>query len=132
MLDFISFIIKLIFGGLLGAVCNYNKNKTNQIKDLFIGSFIGIIGTISTYFSMVFDSESLSFLIGSMIITSLYITKTFLDQNKIKMGINELIALFVGWFVGIGYILHGIILTLFLTLFLFNFKSKRSEDLDNT
>lgn len=132
MLDFISFIIKLIFGGLLGAVCNYNKNKTNEIKDLFIGSFIGIIGTISTYFSMVFDSESLSFLIGSMIITSLYITKTFLDQNKIKMGINELIALFVGWFVGIGYILHGIILTLFLTFFLFNFISKRSEDLDNT
>ena len=132
MLDFISFIIKLIFGGFLGAVCNYNKNKTNQIKDLFIGSFIGIIGTISTYFSMVFDSESLSFLIGSMIITSLYITKIFLDQNKIKMGINELIALFVGWFVGIGYILHGIILTLFLIFFLFNFISKRSEDLDNT
>ena len=132
MLDFISFIIKLIFGGLLGAVCNYNKNKTNEIKDLFIGSFIGIIGTISTYFSMVFDSESLSFLIGSMIITSLYITKTFLDQNKIKMGINELIALFVGWFVGIGYILHGIILTLVLIFFLFNFMSKKSEDLDNT
>ncbi|MED5474986.1 MAG: hypothetical protein VX770_03060 [Candidatus Neomarinimicrobiota bacterium] len=132
MLDFLSFIIKLIFGGLLGAVCNYNKNKTNEIKDLFIGSFIGIIGTISTYFSMVFDSESLSFLIGSMIITSLYITKTFLEQNKIKMGINELIALFVGWFVGIGYILHGIILTLVLIFFLFNFMSKRSEDLDNT
>ena len=132
MLDFISFIIKLIFGGLLGAVCNYNKNKTNEIKDLFIGSFIGIIGTISTYFSMVFDSESLSFLIGSMIITSLYITKTFLEQNKIKMGINELIALFVGWFVGIGYILHGIILTLVLIFFLFNFMSKKSEDLDNT
>ena len=132
MLDFLSFIIKLIFGGLLGAVCNYNKNKTNEIKDLFIGSFIGIIGTISTYFSMVFDSESLSFLIGSMIITSLYITKTFLDQNKIKMGINELIALFVGWFVGIGYILHGIILTLVLIFFLFNFMSKKSEDLDNT
>lgn len=132
MLDFLSFIIKLIFGGLLGAVCNYNKNKTNEIKDLFIGSFIGIIGTISTYFSMVFDSESLSFLIGSMIITSLYITKTFLEQNKIKMGINDLIALFVGWFVGIGYILHGIILTLVLIFFLFNFMSKRSEDLDNT
>lgn len=132
MLDFLSFIIKLIFGGLLGAVCNYNKNKTNEIKDLFIGSFIGIIGTISTYFSMVFDSESLSFLIGSMIITSLYITKTFLEQNKIKMGINELIALFVGWFVGIGYILHGIILTLVLIFFLFNFMSKKSEDLDNT
>ncbi len=132
MLDFLSFIIKLIFGGLLGAVCNYNKNKTNEIKDLFIGSFIGIIGTISTYFSMVFDSESLSFLIGSMIITSLYITKTFLEQNKIKMGINELIALFVGWFVGIGYIFHGIILTLVLIFFLFNFMSKRSEDLDNT
>jgi hypothetical protein len=132
MLDFLSFIIKLIFGGLLGAVCNYNKDKTNEIKDLFIGSFIGIIGTISTYFSMVFDSESLSFLIGSMIITSLYITKTFLEQNKIKMGINELIALFVGWFVGIGYILHGIILTLVLIFFLFNFMSKRSEDLDNT
>ena len=132
MLDFLSFIIKLIFGGLLGAVCNYNKNKTNEIKDLFIGSFIGIIGTISTYFSMVFDSESLSFLIGSMIITSLYITKTFLEQNKIKMGINDLIALFVGWFVGIGYILHGIILTLVLIFFLFNFMSKKSEDLDNT
>ena len=132
MLEFIGFIIKLIFGGLLGGVCNYNKEESsNEVSNLFTGALIGIIGTISTSFALSTNYNNSGFLLGIMIIASIFIFKTILEQQNAKIGIRELFALIIGWFVGIGNILHAIVLTIFLIFFLIRFTENKNEDLDN-
>ena len=133
MLEFIGFIIKLIFGGLLGAICNYDKDilSNNEVSHLFSGALIGIIGTISTSFALSANPNNLGFLLGLMILASIFLFKTILDQLNIKIGIRELFSLIIGWFVGIGNIFHAIILTIFLIFFLIRFTENRNEDLDD-
>ena len=132
MLEFIGFIIKIIFGGLLGGICNYNKEESsNEVSNLFTGALIGIIGTISTSFALSTNSDNSGFLLGIMIIASIFIFKTILEQQNAKIGIRELFALIIGWFVGIGNILHAIVLTIFLIFFLIRFTENKNEDLDN-
>ena len=132
MLEFIGFIIKIIFGGLLGGICNYNKEESsNEVSNLFTGALIGIIGTISTSFALSTNSDNSGFLLGIMIIASIFIFKTILEQQNAKIGIRELFALIIGWFVGIGNILHAIVLTIFLIFFLIRFTENKNEDVDN-
>ena len=132
MLEFIGFIIKLIFGGLLGGVCNYNREETsNEVSNLFTGVLIGIIGTISTSFALSKNFDNSSFLLGIMIIASILLSKTILNQQNTKVGVREIFALIIGWFVGIGNILHAIVLTIFLIFFLIRFTENKNEELEN-
>ena len=131
MLEFIGFIIKLIFGGLLAGVCNYNQEESsNVVSNLFTGALIGIIGTISTSFALSTNSDNSGFLIGIMIIASIFITKSILEQQNANIGIRELFSLIIGWFVGIGNILHAIVLTIFLIFFLIRFTKNKNEEIE--
>ena len=62
---------------------------------------------------------------------NIFIFKTILEQQNVKIGIRELFALMIGWFVGIGNILHAIVLTIFLIFFLIRFTENKNEDFDN-
>ena len=67
MIEFIGFIIKLIFGGLLGGICNYNRiDSQNETSSMYSGAMIGIIGTISTSFGVSAGDEFSGFLLGIM------------------------------------------------------------------
>ncbi|MAJ44214.1 MAG: hypothetical protein CMF96_05645 [Candidatus Marinimicrobia bacterium] len=132
MLDILGFIIKLIFGCLLGGICKYDKKESfNEITSIFTGAMIGAIGTISTSFSLSLNIDNYSVLLGFMIISSIFTLKIILDQNNEEIGIRELFSLIVGWFVGVGNILHAIILTIFLIFFLIRFSENKEDDLDN-
>jgi len=129
MIEFIGFIIKLIFGGLLGGICSYNRLELSMENSaMFRGGVIGIIGTITVSFGISAGEEFSGFLVGIMIIASIFIVKTILHEFKNKTGIREIFALLVGWFVGIGNILHAIVLTLFLVFFLIKFTENKNEE----
>jgi len=129
MLEFIGFIIKLIFGGLLGGICNYNQNETDQnTTSMFTGAVVGIIGTISTSFALSTSGDNNSILIGFMIMASLFITKSILNEIDSRIGTREIFALIIGWFVGIGNILHGIVLVIFLIFFLSRFNENKNQE----
>jgi hypothetical protein len=129
MLEFIGFIIKLIFGGLLGGICNYKPDENDQnTTSMFTGAVIGIIATISISFANSIRDDNKSILIGIMVIASFVITKSILKEKNSKIGIREIFALIIGWFVGIGHILHGIVLVLFLIFFLSRFNENKNQE----
>ena len=129
MFEFIGFIIKLVFSGLLGGICNYNRENFNlESSSVFIGAIIGIIGSISTSFAKSAGDELSGFLMGTMIISSLIITKTIIKEMNANITIREIFALIIGWFIGIGSILQAIILVLFLIFFLTRFNENKNQD----
>jgi hypothetical protein len=132
MIEFIGFIIKLIFGGLLGGICGYNRSDSqNESSAIFTGGIIGVIGTISTSFGISAGDNFSGFLLGMMVLASILISKTIMNEIGSKIGTREVFALIVGWFVGIGNILHGIVLTLFLIFFLIRFTENKNEKIDD-
>ena len=129
MLEFIGFIIKLVFGGLLGGICNYNRMDADQeVSSMYTGAIIGIVGTISTSFAKSLGAEISGILMGFMIFSSLIIANTIIKEMNVKIGTREVFALMIGWFIGVGYILNGILLVLFLIFFLSRFTENKNQE----
>ena len=129
MLEFIGFIIKLVFGGLLGGICNYNRMDDDQeVSSIYTGAIIGIVGTISTSFAKSLGAEISGILMGFMILSSLIIANTIIKEMNGKIGTREVFALIIGWFTGVGSILHGILIVLFLIFFLSRFTENKNQE----
>ena len=130
MLEFIGFIIKLVFGGLLGGICNYNRMDADQeVSSMYTGAIIGIVGTISTSFAKSLGAEISGILMGFMILSSLIIANTIIKEMNGKIGTREVFALIIGWFTGVGSILHGILIVLFLIFFLSRFTENKNQEM---
>ena len=129
MLEFIGFIIKLFFGGLLGGICNYNRMDADQkVSSMYSGAIIGIVGTISTSFAISLSDEISGILMGFMILSSLIIANTIIKEIYCKIGTLEVFALIIGWCIGVGNILHGILIVLFLIFFLSRFAENKNQE----
>ena len=129
MLEFIGFIIKLVFGGLLGGICNYNRMDADQkVSSMYSGAIIGIVGTISTSFAISLSDEISGILMGFMILSSLIIANTIIKEMNGKIGTREVFALIIGWCIGVGNILHGILIVLFLIFFLSRFTENKNQE----
>ena len=134
MLDLIGFFIKFIFSGLLGAFCNYNRfneeqeNIQEDMNLMYISAIIGIIGMISTSFAKLVNNQNPAILMVIMVIASIFIAHTILKEMERKIGIREYFALIIGWYIGIGKILHGIFLLLVLVFFLLRFLENKDQE----
>ena len=129
MLEFIGFIIKLVFGGLLGGICNYYRMDADlEVSSMYTGAIIGIVGTISTSFAKSLSAEISGILMGFMILSSLIIANTIIKEMNGKIGTREVFALIIGWFIGVGNILHGILIVLFLIFFISRFKENKNQE----
>ena len=63
-----------------------------------------------------------------MILASLIIANTIIKEMNGKISVREVFALIIGWFVGVGNILNGILLVLFLIFFLSRFTENKNQE----
>ena len=120
MLGLISFSIKIILASVMGGAINYVSEKQENSENIFNTALICIFSTailaITKELSSVGDNFLMGFGIFSVFMVIIFISKnlTFIKR------MNWLFASLIGIILGVGYIIHAIILTILIYYILHN------------
>ena len=120
MLGFISFSIKIILASVIGGAINYIPEKQENGENIFNTALICIFSTAILAITKQLSSVGDNFLMGFGII-SVFMTIIFISKNlSFLKRINWLFAALIGIILGVGYIIHAIILTILIYYILHN------------
>lgn len=120
MLGFISFSIKIILASVMGGVINYAPEKKENSENVFNTALICIFSTAILAITKQLSSVGGDFLIGFGIF-SVFMAIVFISKNlNFLQRMNWLFASLIGIILGVGYIIHAIILTMLIYYILHN------------
>ena len=120
MFGFISFSIKIILASIMGGAINYVPEKKENRQNIFDTALICIFATAILAITKQLSNSSDNFLMGFGIF-SIFISIVFLSKDLgFLQRINWLFASLIGIILGVGYIIHAVILTILIYYILHN------------
>ena len=126
MIGFITFGIKLIFSAIIAGALSYISKAHIEASDsdqMISFSMISLFATSLVGITFLLPTEIKSFSIASAIFIIIYVVNSFSLTTNILVKICFLFASTIGIIIGLGYVLHALLLCLILYMILNNSKS---------
>lgn len=126
MIGFITFAFKLIFSAIIAGALSYMNRAYIEAGDgheMISFSMTSLFATSLVGITFLLPSEIKSFSIASAIFIIIYVVNSFSLTANNLVRICFLFASILGIIIGLGYVLHAILLCLILYMILNNSKS---------